>query len=521
MRKIHTVLRLHFEGGLSRREIATSQSISYGTVANYLRRAQTAGLCWPLPSGMGERELTAALFPERANHSAHVRFVEPDYPRIHLELKAVGMTKQLAWEEYRQTHPDDGYSYSQFCHRYLIWLQRQQRSMRQTHVAGEKVFIDYCGPTVPIVNPNTGEFIKAQIFVAVLGASNYTFACASASQKEADWIDAHVKAAEFFGGWTKLTIPDNLKSGVTKTHRYVPVLNASYEQWADHYGTAIIPARPYKPKDKAKAENAVLVVERWILARLRHHTFFSLGQLNAAIAELLVDLNERPFKKLPGCRRSLFEKIEQQTLQSLPKLRYEYQHVRLARVNIDYHIEYDKHYYSVPHMLVKSQVEVRATSHIVSIYAAGKRVACHQRSHCQAGFSTFKEHMPESHQHQADWTAERFEQWASDIGPSTFHVVVTQLNRKRHKEQSFRSVMTMLQLTKKYDRVRLERACTHAIKIGSPTRTSVQSILKHGIDNLSTEKQQELFDDDEHLNDHDNVRGAEYFAQLATETEDD
>ena len=419
MRKIQTVLRLHFDAGLSRREIARSQSISYGTVCNYLKRASAAGVSWPLPAQMGEKELAAALFPERSStDGTHHRFAEPDYPRIHLELKSVGMTKQLAWEEYRQTHSDNGYSYSQFCHRYLVWLQRQQRSMRQTHVAGEKIFVDYCGPTVPIINPNTGEYFDAQIFVACLGASNYTFACASASQKEADWIEAHTLAAEFFGGWSQLTIPDNLKSGVTKPHRYVPVLNASYEQWADHQGTAIIPARPYKPKDKAKAENAVLVVERWILARLRHHTFFSLGQLNAAIAELLEALNNRPFKKLPGCRRSLFEQIEQQALLPLPKQRYEYQHVRLARVNIDYHIEYEKHYYSVPHTLVKTQVEVRATSRLVSIYAAGKRVACHVRSYVQAGHSTLKEHMPESHRRLADWTPEKFEQWADDIGPS-------------------------------------------------------------------------------------------------------
>ena len=509
MRKIHTVLRLHFEAALSRRQIAKSLSISYGTVANYLQRAQSAGLSWPLPQGIGERELTAALFPERADHSTQKRFAEPDFPRVHLELKSVGMTKQLAWEEYRQIHPDDGYSYSQFCHRYMVWLQRQQRSMRQTHIAGEKAFVDYCGPTVPIINAHTGEFTNAQIFVAVLGASNYTFACASASQKEADWIDAHVKAAEFFGGWSKLTIPDNLKSGVTKTHRYVPVLNASYAQWADHYGTAIIPARPYKPKDKAKAENAVLVVERWILARLRHQTFFSLGQLNTAIAELLIDLNNRPFKKLPGCRRSLFERIEKHTLQPLPKQRYEYQHVRLARVNIDYHIEYDKHYYSVPHMLVKTQVEVRATSHMVNIYAGGKRIACHLRSGQQAGHTTLKEHMPQSHRHQADWTPQRFEQWAGDIGPSTLYVVQTQLYQKRHPEQSFRAVMALLQLAKQYDRVRLERACARAIEIGSPTRTSVQSILKNGIDNLPTNQKEN--NDDDHLNKHDNLRGAEYF----------
>ena len=255
----------------------------------------------------------------------------------------------------------------------------------------------------------------------------------------------------------------------------------------------------------------MLVVERWILARLRHHTFFSLGQLNAAVAELLIELNDRPFKKLPGCRRSLFEQIEKATLLALPKQAYEYQHVRLARVNIDYHIEYDKHYYSVPHMLVKSQVEVRATTRLVSIYAAGKRVACHPRSHYQAGHSTLKEHMPQAHRHYADWTPERFEQWAADIGPSTHCIVCALLKKKRHPEQAFRSVMGLLSLAKQYDRVRLERACTRALEIGSPTRTSVQSILKNGLDHLPTETQQELFNDDQHLTDHTNIRGERYY----------
>ena len=382
--------------------------------------------------------------------------------------------------------------------------------MRQTHIAGEKVFVDYCGPTVAIVDASTGTFINAQIFVAVLGASNYTFACASSSQKEADWIDAHTKAATFFGGWSTLTIPDNLKSAVTKTDRYVPVLNASYEQWADHYMTAIIPARPYRPKDKSKAENGVLLVERWILARLRNITFFSLGQLNEAIARLLVDLNERPFKQLPGCRRSLFEQIEKDTLLPLPSQAYEYQHVRIARVHVDYHIEYDKHYYSVPHMLVGSQVEVRASNRMVNIYAGGKRVACHPRSAFKTAHTTLKEHMPQAHRHQADWTPERFHQWASDIGPSTYHVVDLQLKKKRHPQQSFRSVLALLSLAKQYDRVRLERACTRAMQIGSPTRTSVLSILKKGMDNLPNDDQEEMFSD-EHLNEHDNLRGSDYY----------
>ncbi|MCL4146812.1 UNVERIFIED_CONTAM: hypothetical protein GTU68_021357 [Idotea baltica] len=457
---------------------------------------------------MDERALELALFPRAPKNDAQHRFAEPDFAIVHVELKSVGMTKQLAWEEYRQVNSDNGYSYSQFCHRYRAWLGRQQRSMRQNHVAGEKVFIDYCGPTVPVVDARTGTFIGAQIFVAVLGASNYTFACASASQKEADWIDAHTKAATFFGGWSALTIPDNLKSGVTKTDRYVPVLNASYAQWAEHYRTAIIPARPYKPKDKAKAENGVLVVERWIIARLRKQTFFSLGQLNEAIALLLVELNERPFKKLPGCRRSLFESIEQARLIALPSQNYEYQQVRQARVHIDYHIEYDKHYYSVPHMLVGSEVEVRASNRIVNIYAGGNRVASHTRSTLQAKHTTLTETMPETHRHHANWTPERFEQWSSDIGVATNQIVHQMLNAKRHPQQNYRSVMALLSLAKKYDRVRLERACARAVQIGSPTRTSVQSILKKGLDKLPDIKADDCPEEiEQYLEEHDNIRG--------------
>ena len=512
MRKIHAVLRQFHELNRSQRDISRSLEIGRGTVSNYLTRARNANLSWPLPPEMDERALERALFPGSTENDAQHRFAAPDFSAVYLELKSVGMTKQLAWEEYREVHGRNGYSYSQFCHRYRTWLGRQQRSMRQNHIAGEKVFIDYCGPTMPVVDAHTGTFISAQIFVAVLGASNYTFACASASQKEADWIDAHTKAAVFFGGWATLTIPDNLKSGVTKNDRYVPVLNAYYEQWSDHYRTAIIPARPYKPKDKAKAENGVLVVERWIIARLRKQTFFSLGELNDAIAQLLVELNNRPFKKLPGCRRSLFEQIEQAKLIPLPSQSYEYQHVRQARVHVDYHIEYDKHYYSVPHMLVGSQVEVRASNRIVNVYAGGKRVASHARSSLQASHTTLTEHMPEAHRHHASWTPERFEQWSSDIGIATHHIVHQMLSAKRHPQQNFRSVLALLSLAKKYDRVRLERACARAVEIGSPTRTSVQSILKKGLDKLpEKDTSNDVKDIGKHLIDHENIRGSEFY----------
>ncbi|MGB9881029.1 MAG: IS21 family transposase, partial [Anaerolineae bacterium] len=289
MRQIKEILRLKYVVGLSHRGIAQALNIGYGTVANYLARAEQAQLGWPLPNDMDERTLGRLLFPSQPL-TGQRRFVEPDFPNIHQELKRKGVTKQLLWQEYRQQYPDDGYSYAQFCHRCNAWRGQQKRSMRQLHRAGEKLFVDYCGPTVPIVNPDTGELRQAQVFVAVLGASNYTFACASWSQGQEDWINAHVQAFEFIGGVPEVVVPDNLKSAVRKTHRYEPKINPAYQQMAAHYQTAIVPARPYKPKDKAKAEVGVQIVERWILARLRHQSFFTLASLNQAIRVLLEEL---------------------------------------------------------------------------------------------------------------------------------------------------------------------------------------------------------------------------------------
>jgi transposase len=511
MRKIKQILQLHHESGLSRRAIATAAGTSYGSVANYLNRANKAGICWPLPDNMDERDLGRLLFPSQEAKGKR-RFTEPDFPRIQEDLKLKYVTKLLLWEEYRQAHPKDGYSYAQFCHRYKIWSQKQSLSMRQIHLAGEKLFVDYCGPTITIVNPDTGECYGAQIFVAVLGASNYTFAYASKSQKQADWIQSHVLAFEFFGGVPQLVIPDNLKSAVVKTSRYAPEINPAYQQMANHYQTAIIPARPYKPKDKAKAEVAVQIVERWILGRLRHQTFFTLSALNLAIKDLLVDLNNRAFKKLPGNRRTAFERIDKPALKPLPSQSYQYVEIKTARVHIDYHIEYDKHYYSVPHHLVKQAVEVHASSTMVSIYAYGQRVSCHPRSFIAGAHSTLTEHMPQSHRALSEWSVDRFLNWAGDIGSSTKQVVSTLLHKKRHPEQNYRSVLALLSLAKKYDRQRLEKACHRALDINSPTRTSVESILKKGRDKIpsrttmQTEEQTELA-----LDDHENIRGNKYY----------
>ena len=508
MRKIKDVLRLFHALKLSQRAIALSLGIGLGTVSTYLQRAREAGISWPLPDEMGERELGRLLFPSQPA-SAQRRFVDADYPLVHQELKGKGVTKLLLWQEYRQQHPDDGYSYAQFCHRYRKWLGRQKRSMRQVHRAGEKLFIDYCGPTVPVVNPDTGEIRKAQIFVAVLGASNYTFACASWTQKQEDWLSAHVQALEFFGGVPELLVPDNLKSAVRKTHRYDPDINPSYAQLAAHYQTAIVPARPYKPKDKAKAEVAVQIVERWILARLRHQTFFTLAALNLAIGELLEDLNQRPFKKLPGTRHSQFEQLDKPALRALPASRYQYAEIKQARVHIDYHIEVDKHYYSVPHQLVKQTVEVQASNSTVAVYQHGKRIASHPRSHRQGGHSTCPEHMPQSHRSFHEWSPERFLAWAGDIGVETREVVVHLLQEPRHREQSYRRILALLSNAKKYGRDRLNTACGRALLINSPTRSSVESILKCGLDQL--EGPQNTPQVELNLDDHENVRGADYY----------
>lgn len=512
MRKIKDVLRLHHEAGLSRRGVAQALNISYGSTVNYLNRAQQAGLTWPLPADLDERTLGRLLFPSQAS-TGQRRFSEPNYPAVHQELKRKCVTKQLLWQEYRQQHPDDGYSYAQFCHRYLEWLGKQQRSMRQLHRAGEKLFVDYCGPTMSIVNTDTGEVRQAQVFVAVLGASNYTFACASWSQNQADWLNAHVQAFEFFGGVPELVVPDNLKSGVSKTHRYEPDINPAYQQLASHYSVAVVPARPYKPKDKSKAEVAVQIVERWIMARLRHKTYFTLASLNQDIRFLLDDLNLRPFKKLPGTRRSQFEQLDKPALRPLPSHPYQYADIKQATVHIDYHIEYDKHYYSVPHHLVKEKVEVQATEAAVIIYRHGQRIASHPRSYRKGSHSTCAEHMPQNHRAMSEWSPERFLSWANDIGESTREVVSSILQEKRHKEQSYRRVLALLSNTKKYGRDRLNSACRRALMINSPTRSSVESILKQGLDQVPLEQDDRANAQEEQLSldYHENLRGEDYY----------
>jgi transposase len=504
MKKIHEVLRLHYEANLSHRKIARACGMSKGVVSKYLALAKARGIPWPLPAGWDESELEARLHPALEKPA---RFVEPDFPATHQELKRKDVTLQLLWSEYATAHGTQAYRYSQFCHHYRQWQARQKRSMRQVHKAGEKLFIDYCGPTVPVVDGSTGEIRQAQVFVAVLGASSYTFAEATWSQKLPDWIASHQRAFRFFGGLSELLVPDNLLSGVSRACRYAPEPNETYQELARHYGTAILPARPYKPKDKAKAEVGVQVVERWILARLRHHTFFSLAELNQAIARVLTELNERPFQKLPGCRRSAFESLDQPALKPLPAVAYEYAEWKQAKPGIDYHVEVDKHYYSVPHRWVGQMLDVRATATTVEVFHKGQRVASHPRAR-KRGFSTLPEHMPKAHREHREWSPGRFLNWAREIGPCTLEVVKRQLEDRPHPEHGYRSCLGLLSHARRYSKPRLEAACERALRIHSPSYRSVTSILKQGLD------QQPLPQDEEAQGElplHSNVRGPGYY----------
>lgn len=504
MKKIKDILRLKWECGLSARQIARSQKVARSTVAEYLRRATAAGLSWPLPDELDETDVERLLFPFLPMIVGKDRAL-PDWLETHKELRHKGVTLFLLWQEYKARRPE-GYHYSRFCELYRLWAEKLDLSMRQDHKAGEKMFVDYCGQTVPVVDRESGRTREAQIFVAVLGASNYTYAEATWTQGMPDWVGSHVRAFGYFQGVTELVILDNLRSGVTKPCRYEPELNVTYQDLLAHYGTAAIPTRIRKCQDKAKVENAVLVTERWILARLRHHSFFSLSELNAAIRALLEELNRRPFKKLPGCRRSLFEDLDRPALKQLPAERYVYAEWKRVRVNIDYHLEVDGHYYSVPYQLIKRELDVRLTANTIECFHKGRRVAGHVRSWLRGRHTTITAHMPKAHQGYAEWTPERVIQWTTQAGPATRAVAEHILASRPHPQQAFRSCLGIMRLGKSYGRERLEAACQRALRFQATSYTSVKSILKNGLD---TVPQEEGLESPPIA--HPNIRGAAYY----------
>ena len=505
MRKLREVLRLKFETALSNRRIARSCGVSRTSVAEYLLRFQEAGLSWPQTAELDDATLERELYPPAPVLPAAERTV-PDWTHVHRELRRKGVTLTLLWHEYKAAHPE-GFQYSWFCDQYRAWAGKLDVVMRQEHRAGEKLFVDYAGQTVEVVDPRTGEIREAQVFVAVLGASNYTYAEATWTQQLPDWIEAHVRAFEFLGSVPELIVPDNLRSGITKAHRYEPDVNPTYADLANHYGVAVLPARARRPRDKAKAEAGVLLVERWILAVLRDRTFFSLQELNREIARLLERLNARPFKKLPGSRRELFDQLDRPALRPLPAQPYEFAEWKKVLVNIDYHVEVDGHYYSVPYALVRKKLEARFSARTVECFHKGQRVASHPRSYLKGHHTTVAEHMPESHRQYAEWTPERLIGWAEKRGPATASVVRTIMQRRTHPQQGFRACLGILRLGKGFGDERLEAACRRALKLNACSYKSIDSILRQGLDRQALPEQQEL----ELSLEHGNIRGSDYY----------
>jgi transposase len=512
MRHIREILRLKWTLRRSHRETARSLGISAGAVASVVTRAKAMALTWDTVVALSDDALERTLYGPKL--ALTVTRPGPDLVWIHTELRRPGVTLELLHLEYVAIHPD-GYRYSAFCDHYRRWLVRQRSSMRQVHRAGEKTFVDYAGQRPSLVDPATGAIVPVELFVAVLGASNYTYAEATATQRSLDFIQSHTRAVEFFGGVSAVVVPDQLRTGVTDPCRYEPTIQRTYEDWARHYSTAIVPARPAKPRDKAKAEVAVQVAERWILARLRNETFFTLVALNARIAALLADLNLRPMKGYGGeTRRALFERFDRPALQPLPRDRYIHAEWRHARVNIDYHVEVDHHYYSVPHALIQTTVDIRLTATTVDVLQRGVRVWLHVRSFVAGRHTTIPDHMPKAHRAHAEWSPSRLIRWAATIGRATEALVTTILDSRPHPEQGYRSCLGLLRLAKRHSPERLEAACARAVVVGAHSYRHVESMLKHGLDRLPLTADTPT-PDPRPL--HANVRGAAYYASPDSE----
>lgn len=505
MRKIKEVLKLNYDG-IGNREIARRLKISAGSVSNYLTRAKAAGLVWPLNDDWTEDKIYSVLFPTENKKTTHPL---PDFSKVHQELKRKGVTLMLLWYEYQQQIPG-GYSYSRYCELYQAFIGKCNPSMRLTHHAGEKLFVDYSGLTVSWIDKTTGESHKAQIFVAVLGASNYTFVEATADQSLLSWIQSHVHAFEFFGGVTTCLVPDNLRSGVTKAHLYDPDVNRTYQEMADHYSVAVVPTRVRTPKDKPKVEVGVQGIQRWILAPLRDVTFFSVQEINDAIKPLLTAYNERAFYELEGSRLSQYLEVDKPALKPLPPRPYIYAEWKKARSGGDYHVAINKHYYSIPYQYIGENIDVRITSTTIECFHKRDRIALHQRSY-KSGHTTIHEHMPSQHQVYADWTPARMYAWAKSIGPNTAQLINELTSMYKIPEQSFRSCFGILRMSKTYGSERLENAAIRALSIGAIRYKNIESILKSGLDQQPLAKLAGEPIPAEPTRLHDNIRGSEYF----------
>jgi len=508
MRKLKEIARLRFEAKRSYSEIAAAAGVARSTVQLALVRMAAAGLGWPWPEGEDEASIEARLYGRaftgeawRATQSGAA--VLPDFAAMRTELARKGVTRRLLWREYREREAQ-GLEYSQFCELYRRWLKTQDVVMRFEHAPGDKLFVDYAGLTIGITDRYSGEVSPAQVFVAALGYSSYTYVEAVATQQVPDWIGAHVRALEFFGGVPQAIVIDNLKSGVARTHRYEPDLNPSYQDFAAHYGVAILPTRVMSPRDKATVENAVLVAERWLLAPLRDRVFFSVAEANAAIAPLRASLNRAAFQKREDCRETIFHDHERATLAALPQWPYQYGRWSKAKVHLDYHIEHERRYYSVPHALVGKTLDVRASDRAIEIYYRGKRVAAHLRAQRKGQFTTEAAHRPEGHRHVIELNHERLLHQAEAIGEATAAVIRAQSHRRVHRDQTLRSSMGILRLARDHGAAQLEAACQQALALKTFSYRSIVNLLK-----CPPRQSAPVAAPIEH----GNLRGADYFAQ--------
>jgi transposase len=515
MRRLRELLRLKYDAGLGHRAIAQACAVGLGTVTSYLHRAAAAGVAWPLPDDLDDAALEARLFARPALAPATDRVV-PDWRQQHHELKKSGVTLALLWTEYRAQHPG-GYGYSQFCERYRQWARALKPSMRQVHRAGEKLFVDFSGTRPHLVDARSGEETPVELFVGVLGASGLIYAEATRSQDLPSWIGAHVRMLDAFHGSPAIWVPDNLKSGVTTANRYEPEINRTYAELARHYGAVVIPARVARPKDKPKVEVSVQIAQRWVLAALRHHTFFTLADLNAAIRVRVAAINERPMKLVGVSRRALFEQIDRPALRPLPGTRYELAEWTPCRVNIDYHVEVDHNLYSVPYQLVHARVEARVTQTTVEVLFKGRRIASHVRLTGRGRFATQLAHMPRAHRAHAEWTPSRLIAWAEQTGPATGRLVAGILERRPHPEQGYRACLGLMRLGRVHGTDRLEAACHRAERLRSYRYRTVEQILMHQQDRLPLEEPAPA----RPPLTHENVRGATYYEETYADTPDD
>ena len=504
MKHIRKIIELSEQTDLSVREIKSALNLPRSTINDYLKAWAASDLTLELIQSLNDDQIYTALFGEKPKGSSRPL---PDFAKMNTELKKKHVTRSLLWEEYREKYPE-GLGYSQFCEHYRLWSKQVSVSMRQVHKAGEKMFVDYSGLTREIIDPKTGEVSKAEVFVAALGASGYSYAEASMSQKKHDFISSHVRAFKFYGGVTKVLVPDNLKSAVTRANRYDPDINESYQDMADHYGTVVLPARPYKPKDKSKAELSVKLVQRWILAKLRHRQFFHLHELNEAIWELLEDLNNRKMRHLNKSRRELFEELDQPALKALPLRTYLYRDFKDCKVNIDYHIQLEGDYYSVPYQLVGEVVGARYTSTTVEIYHKSKRVAVHPRGPGKGVAATQTEHMASAHRAVMEWTPSRMISWGRKFGDHTGKLMEEIMAKRPHPEMGFRSCMGILNRAKSIDADTVEAVSKRMLELQLFTVKNFENILRNKSHEQVSTAPLEMTPPDSH---HENVRGQQCY----------